>query len=140
MKLKTFLYYLLQFTWGLINNLVAIILLIILMTINPKRKRGMFFYAIVIEWNLSRSLGIGTFIFTDGKNKDIIAHEYGHNIQSIILGPLFLLIIGIPSFLWSMLPMFQVIRRIKKYNYYDFYPEKWANILARKYLNKNNQQ
>jgi len=26
-----------------------------------------------------------------------LVHEYGHTIQSIILGPLYLLIIGIPS-------------------------------------------
>lgn len=29
-----------------------------------------------------------------------IKHEYGHQLQSYILGPLYLLIIGLPSGLW----------------------------------------
>ena len=137
MKLKTFFYYLLQVTWGLVNNIIALEILIVLMIINPRRNRKMFFNAFLIEWKLSSSLGIGNFIFTDNSNKDICIHEYGHNIQSIILGPLFIFVIGIPSFLWLMLPAFQTIRKIKKISYYDFYPERWANKLGSKYTKTN---
>ena len=137
MKLKTFFYYLLQVTWGLVNNIIAFEILIVLMIINPRRNRKMFFNAFLIEWKLKSSLGIGNFIFTDNSSKDICIHEYGHNIQSVILGPLFLFVIGIPSFLWLMLPVFKTKRKIKKMSYYDFYPERWANKLGIKYTKNN---
>ena len=33
----------------------------------------------------------------------LLVHEYGHTIQSLILGPLYLVLIGIPSTLWGFL-------------------------------------
>ena len=54
-------------------------------------------------------------------------HEYGHHIQSVVLGPLYLLIVGIPSVL------FNVISRISpKFSdrYYERYPENWADDLG----------
>jgi hypothetical protein len=45
------------------------------------------------------SLGQYIFIFSDyGKDEmRIIKHEYGHTRQSHILGPLYLLVVGVPS-------------------------------------------
>lgn len=37
----------------------------------------------------------------------LLVHEYGYTIQSLIFGPLYLIIIGIPSTLWGFLPYFQ---------------------------------
>ena len=62
----------------------------------------------------------------------ILVHEYGHTIQSMILGPLFLPIIGIPSFIWETFFLFVRLRRKKHIDYYNFYPEKWANRLGSK--------
>ena len=48
----------------------------------------------------------GAFIFIDtgaeGEEykKTVSVHEYGHTIQSLILGPLYLFVVGIPSFVW----------------------------------------
>jgi hypothetical protein len=56
-----------------------------------------------------------------------IKHEYGHAIQSRILGPLYLIIIGIPSIIWAAL-YGSIIPRYKN-NYYRFYTEKWADKL-----------
>lgn len=60
----------------------------------------------------------------------IIHHEYGHALQSAMLGPLYLPLIGLPSFLVS--------QDIVRYdgNNFDFYTEKWANILSDAYLGK----
>lgn len=55
-----------------------------------------------------------------------VAHEKGHTKQSLILGPLYLLIIGIPSFLWAT--VHSVLRL--KCDYYSFPTECWANKLA----------
>lgn len=57
-----------------------------------------------------------------------IKHELGHCIQSKYLGPLYLLVIGIPSITWVMLR--RMIPKLRKnYSYYDFYTEKFANKL-----------
>ena len=62
------------------------------------------------------------------KNQDnCIEHEFGHTIQSKILGPLYLIIIGIPSILWNA---FYKIDKTRPYkNYFDFYTERWADKL-----------
>lgn len=89
-------------------------------------------------------MGIGMFIFLNEPHpKDqkqglllqenfekIKVHEYGHTIQSIILGPLFLPVIGIPSCLWANIPCLKQYRKNHKISYYSFYPEKWANYLG----------
>lgn len=58
-------------------------------------------------------------------------HELGHTKQSLYLGPLYLLVIGIPSLIHN------VIHGLcgRKWNYYKFYTEAWANKLVG--INKN---
>ena len=58
----------------------------------------------------------------------LLVHEYGHTIQSLILGPLYLLIIGIPSSLWGFLGGRK--RREQQIPYCAFFTEKWANRLG----------
>lgn len=53
-----------------------------------------------------------------------ICHEYGHSRQSLYLGPLYLVVIGLPSLIHAAL------YRPEKGNYYDFYTEKWADRLG----------
>ena len=57
-------------------------------------------------------------------------HEYGHSIQSLILGPLYLIIIGIPSTLWGFLPSLSAKRKKHHISYFIFYTERWANLLG----------
>jgi len=47
------------------------------------------------------SLGQFIFLFSDFREREefVIRHEYGHTKQSHLLGPLYLLIIGVPSFI-----------------------------------------
>ena len=46
---------------------------------------------------------LGDYIVLKRKdNEDGIKHEYGHSIQSRILGPLYLLLIGLPSLLGNI--------------------------------------
>jgi hypothetical protein len=49
-----------------------------------------------------------------------IAHEYGHSVQSVYFGCLYLIVIGLPS----ALNPFDGIR------YYESYPEKWASDIG----------
>lgn len=69
-------------------------------------------------------ISLGNYIYVSRKYENMTKHEYGHSVQSKMLGPLYLLIIGIPSFLWCAF-----------YNgdykgYYKFYTEKWADKLG----------
>lgn len=82
------------------------------------------------SWLSGSSLGYFIFLparFLKNRNKDI-KHEHGHQIQSMILGPLYLFIVGIPS----------VINNLRARNnrkilltYYERYPEKWADKLGK---------
>lgn len=122
------LYYLLQWTWGIIQNVIGLLLWLVLMIKNPKRRIQNFNCAIVTRWHRKGSMCLGMFIFLGRDDQRIIVHEYGHSIQSIILGPFYLIIIGIPSYIWCNL--FRKYRKNKGIKYCDFYPEKWANILG----------
>lgn len=72
------------------------------------------------------TLGKYIFICQDYTDKEItIKHECGHVKQSKILGPLYLIVVGLPSIIWAM-----TYKYTAPYNsYYDFYTEKWANKL-----------
>ena len=56
-------------------------------------------------------------------------HEYGHCIQSKIFGPLYLLIIGLPSITLNILS--DIIGGEFKSNYYNRFPENWADKLGK---------
>lgn len=135
-RVNLFLYYFLQFTWGILQNILGFFLYIVLMIINPRRKTGYFNGARLVSWKLHNSASIGIFIFLSDKIVNptrVAVHEYGHTIQSCILGPFYLFIIGIPSFIWANFPAFKRNRIRGKYSYSVFYPEKWANYLGKKY-------
>lgn len=58
-------------------------------------------------------------------------NEDGHTIQSLIFGPLYLIVMGIPSTLWGFLPYFQN-KRNNGVSYFSFFTEKLANYLGEK--------
>lgn len=55
-----------------------------------------------------------------------INHELGHCRQSMMLGPLYLLVIGLPSIIWAWLGD----RIAPDRSYYWFYTERWADRLG----------
>lgn len=80
-------------------------------------------------WSLWSGLSLGWFIFANfDASKNTFDHEYGHTIQSMILGPLYLLVIGLPSIIWA--GCFEQFRIKRKISYYAFYTEKWADKLG----------
>ncbi|RPJ76014.1 MAG: hypothetical protein EHM20_08080 [Alphaproteobacteria bacterium] len=75
---------------------------------------------------------MSVFIFLNDKDyKDIssIKHEYGHSLQSVYLGWFYLIIVGIPSLVRSLV---WKIFKLKNISYYEGYPEKWADYLGKK--------
>jgi len=84
------------------------------------------------------AISLGKYIFINenfSKNPmaRMIPHEYGHSIQSKILGPLYLIIVGIPSITQNKLSSFLKKRgHIKmSQNYYNRFPENWADRLGK---------
>lgn len=55
-------------------------------------------------------------------------HEEGHRKQSKMLGPLYLIVVGLPSLIWATLH--STVGRLGAVDYYSFYTEKWADRLG----------
>lgn len=140
--MNSFLFYLLQFTWGIPQNLLGFLLFLLV----PKKDVRRFHRAVACTWKKKGSLSLGMFLFLsdavpskkhlpDQENtilSRLTVHEYGHSIQSIILGPLYLPVIGLPSFLWAELPALRKRRRKSGISYFSLYTERWANALGEK--------
>lgn len=134
------IFIILQWSWGILQNILGFAVFAL------NRKRRHFYYkgAVITVWEKTFCMGIGMFIFLNeprakdaGQNfivqesfERLKVHEYGHTIQSLLLGPLFLPVIGIPSCLWANLPGLKRYRKKHQISYYSFYTEKWANHLG----------
>lgn len=59
-------------------------------------------------------------------------HECGHSKQSLMLGPLYLLIVGIPSLIMNIMSRISFVWGSGKFGgqYYSRWPESWANKLG----------
>lgn len=123
--MKLLLYYFIQWTWGLPQNLIGLALRLFCRGKNEPKFHG----AAVRRWGISGSASLGMFLFLDrNASQKTLVHEYGHSVQSLILGPLFLPVIGLPSLLWAGFG--ERYRRRRGRSYYWFYPERWANRLG----------
>lgn len=76
-------------------------------------------------------ISLGQFCFlTTRFDERSIKHEHGHSLQSLMLGPLYFIVIGIPSFTWATICLIKSLRGKYKNNYYSFFTEKWADFLG----------
>ncbi|MBR0082084.1 MAG: hypothetical protein IJP98_05040 [Clostridia bacterium] len=131
----------LQWTWGFWQNALGGLLTLALW----RRPHERFFGAVVTHWRLRGSMSLGMFLFLgrhaqavaddpaagDYKRR-VLVHEFGHSIQSALLGPLYLPLVGLPSLLWANLPACRRYRRRHAVSYYAAFPENWANRLGRR--------
>ena len=136
------LYRIIQCTWGFLQTLLGFVIFIL----NIKSDHFSFRGAIVTKWKNSSSVSLGMFVFITEKPffaeklsdcfseeelfSRLLVHEYGHTVQSLILGPLYLLLMGIPSTLWGFLPSLAKKRREARISYFSFFTESWANALG----------
>lgn len=134
-RILHFLYYIIQWSWGILQNIAGLLVFLYLYIKNPKRDMTIFHAAVVCDWdNEIDCMGLGMFVFmaeyNKQTNKEILVHEYGHTIQSLILGPLYLLVIALPSLIWAKNKALQKYRKENNKSYYWLYCEKWANRLG----------
>lgn len=85
---------------------------------------------IIVNNVLPSAMSLGDYLFVNFmSSQKSIQHEYGHSKQSNILGPLYLIVIVIPSLLHNI--VHYLCSKIGiKWDYYSFYTEYWANKLV----------
>jgi hypothetical protein len=135
--LRAIFFHLLQWTWCLPQNLAGLLLLPFL-----RGKRYRYHGALVTIFKIVRFIpedsgfSLGSFIFmpeswSEYNRKHLVVHEYGHTVQSMMVGPFYLLAVGLPSVIWVR----RFWRKRSKYRtrgigYTDRYPEKSADRLG----------
>jgi hypothetical protein len=76
--------------------------------------------------NMYGGISLGNFVYLRPPvYEKMVRHEYGHCLQSRLLGPFYLLVIGLPSLLWAL--WWHPGRSV---GYYTFYTERWADRLG----------
>ncbi len=138
--MKIIIYRIWQCTWGILQTFLGLIMFIM----HFRNKHYSYHGAIITEWSVKSSLSLGLFVFVTSEpyfakkyeghisieelSKRLLVHEYGHTIQSLILGPLYLIVIGIPSTLWGFVGAKK--RKDEQIPYGAFFTEGWANRLG----------
>lgn len=122
--LKSILLYL----WQLPQNLLGLLFLLFLRPVEEVSDTG---YAKVYRSRrMSGGISLGQYAFVSpvsARDENTVRHEgIGHPRQSRILGPLYLIVIGLPSLLWTWLH--RLIAPNK--SYYWLYTERWADRLG----------
>ncbi|MCQ2321560.1 MAG: hypothetical protein MJZ91_09585 [Bacteroidales bacterium] len=115
------------FIWQLPQNLVALGILLFSKEI---RKLDYRHHCLVLEARLPKGAGgisLGNFAIVSpdcARNEHTIRHEAnGHTVDSKIFGPLYLVVIGLPS----VMHLIWFNHHGAGKSYYDFYTERWAN-------------
>lgn len=131
--LKRVLFVFWQCTWGAPQTLAGLLVFL------WGRAHGWpaedFHGAAVTAWGGAAGLSLGLFVFMPALDDDRLrAHEYGHCLQSLALGPLYLPLILLPSAVWFHLPALRRRRAERGISYYAFYTERWADAWAARAL------
>lgn len=89
-------FYLIQFSWGLLSNIVGLVLALwMLITGHKPHRCGPYIYFVALE--LPGSIEGGVFYIANTVNAYTHLHEMGHGLQNMVWGPLMLFVISIPS-------------------------------------------
>lgn len=124
-----------HFSWELPQQLLGFLVgLYLLMrgTVNPNEH---FFKGVLFIESSSFQRGCGVslgYIIIHGPDSPdrLKQHEFGHCIQSRVLGPFYLLLIGVPSFTWATVRTFGYFQKVP---YEAFFVERSATELGREY-------
>ena len=124
--MKRILFIILQCTWGLPQTILGAVFYLKNRHCPHKCYRG----SMETQWSGRGGMSLGLFIFTPREGtpnyEKVRVHEYGHCIQSLILGPAYL-ILGLISVCWANIPYFRKLRKEKKIRYTACFVESWAS-------------
>ncbi len=132
------LFSVLKFIWELPQNLLGcLVWLCVRRNITEITvERGRLFFHVP-----NFGISLGSFVFWSSSDNAVIkinpdnkAHEFGHTVQSLVFGPLYLVAIGLPSISRVIYgAIHYAVKGEKWQGYYQGYPERWADELGRKY-------
>lgn len=130
--------WLIAFTWELPQTLLALIVKLFIPKSGPFQSLGFgtdkMRSDVLVSFVPSGVWGVclGRFILVwefaaEQRAKGMILHEYGHSRQSLMFGPLYLFVVGLPSIIRVTLTWLGLmdVRR-----YYHGWPEKQADLLG----------
>lgn len=115
----------LLYLWQIPQNIIGLLFLLFIKG-EEKHKLGDIKY--YFSWGFPGGITLGKYIIIGTTDENTVKHEYGHTIQSKYLGPLYLIVIGIPSLIWATL--YGWVIKPTHNGYYRFYTEKWADKLG----------
>ena len=136
MPKSEWLYYLIQFTWGMFANLLGVILATILICFGfrPYWYGRNFSFALPINSGMSLEI----FLFgPENASTNLKNHEHGHSIQNLYFGPLFLGMVAIPSVTRFWVRELRIKKGEKlKTKYDDIWFEGQASKTGDKFMNR----
>ena len=110
----------LLYVWQLPQNILGLLLLLFAGGERYMRNGVTYYY----NENFDGGISLGRYIILSTHSWAGVKHEHGHCIQSRLLGPLYLIVVGLPSILHAW------ICYCRNHSYYDFWCERWADRLA----------
>lgn len=132
---RRWVYYLLQFTWGLPMNLIGSIVALVLVCFKKKAYRYGWNYCFELPVNFGLELGI-FFIAPINGSTHTKNHEHGHAIQNIYFGPLCVGMVSIPSAVRFWIREIQyMVKKPPKTKYDDVWFEDQATKSGTHFIN-----
>ena len=91
-------FYISNCTWGIIMTLIGAVVAAVMVCLGhkPTRHGGCFCFEVGKNWG-AISLGL-VIVCSKGSDEHIKNHEFGHSVQNMYFGPLFIFLVAIPSF------------------------------------------
>lgn len=113
----------LLYVWQLPQNLLGLILVVCFKAVPAYKVRGCGVY---ISERFTGGISLGRYVILKKSTPISIKHELGHCKQSKILGWVYLIVVGLPSFFHA----WQHGNWCHDENYYHFWTERWADKLG----------
>jgi len=118
-----------RYLWQLPQHLLALLLIFLfrrrIVSRTPGGNGTIIIRFLGIRWGVS----LGQYVLIDSRaTSKTSLHEQGHSHQSLMLGPLYLIAVGVPSITMNILTRLKVLRADR---YYDRWPESWADSLGK---------
>lgn len=119
----------LLYIWQFPQNLIGLIMMLFMKPYILKEKYKGITY--VVSKKMSGGISLGNYIILSKSYEDKVRHkktwdhEWGHTRDSRIFGPLYLIVIGLPSLIWACI--YGTIIPSTRNGYYKFYTEKRAD-------------
>ena len=123
-KFRNIMKEVLLYIWQLPQNFLGLLFLLFIREKEKRTLEGITYYYCK---NFRGGISLGKYIFLNSRSKISVKHEYGHCIQSKMLGWFYLIVIGLPSLIHAG---FHKTNCSPGKSYYHFYTEKWADKLV----------